>query len=613
MRVGPTSSRPAASTSFKYGLAYYRVSTSDQANTSFDEDGFSIQAQREYCQRKAAEMGVELVGEFVDRGKSARTARRPELQAMLARIKEDRDIQYIFVHKLDRLARSRADDVQISIFLANHGVDLVSCTENFDDTPTGKLAHNIMADFNEFYSANLGEEARKGLRKKVEAGGTPGNVPPGYRNARLKIIELGKDIGIVKAHKVYGTIMTECFKLYDSGHCTVADIADYANEQGLRLPANKRLPERPITAKHMQRLLRNRYYTGWVRFGGVDCRGDHPPLVDESTFARVQALLTARNMNKDKSRKRPHHLKGTLFCARCGRRLGITVATKTHTGSPYAYFYCLGRQRDKASCSQGYIPLNEIEQAVRAYWANIQLSAARSRSLRTAILHDFAGKHEQGQSEVERQKRRIIELEQRRKKAKAAYYADALELGDFKVEQEAIRRGIKAAQDSIATWSVELGSITDALDEALHLLTDPQALYDTVPEGLKTLLVHTLFEKLWILDTDVVGCELTEPFAELLTWEAQLARKEQEEEVTYYRRRETIASLSHLSDSWERPFIERPRGMLAIDEKNSDLQRSRSSNMAHMAGVRGFKLNPVLRSWLFEHFDGWGDLPPIVA
>ena len=32
-----------------YGLAYYRVSTSDQANTSFDDDGFSIQAQREYC------------------------------------------------------------------------------------------------------------------------------------------------------------------------------------------------------------------------------------------------------------------------------------------------------------------------------------------------------------------------------------------------------------------------------------------------------------------------------------------------------------------------------------------------------------------------------------
>src|SRR5690348_17559301 len=87
-----------------FGLAYYRVSTSRQANTSFDEDGFSIQAQRDYCQRKAAEMGVQLVDKYIDRGKSARTAGRPGLQAMLARIKEDTDIQYVFVHKLDRLA-----------------------------------------------------------------------------------------------------------------------------------------------------------------------------------------------------------------------------------------------------------------------------------------------------------------------------------------------------------------------------------------------------------------------------------------------------------------------------------------------------------------------------
>jgi site-specific DNA recombinase len=65
-----------------YGLAYYRVSTAEQANTSYDEDGFSIQAQREYCQRKSAEMGVHLVDEYIDRGKSARTADRPALQAM---------------------------------------------------------------------------------------------------------------------------------------------------------------------------------------------------------------------------------------------------------------------------------------------------------------------------------------------------------------------------------------------------------------------------------------------------------------------------------------------------------------------------------------------------
>jgi hypothetical protein len=81
----------------------------------------------------------------------------------------------------------------------------------------------------------------------------------------------------------------------------------------------------------------------------------------------------------------------------------------------------------------------------------------------------------------------------------------------------------------------------------------------------------SVFEKLWILDTAVVGCELSEPFVELLTVEAQLAliEQEREREATYYRRRETIMSLSHLSGSWERPFIELLHGMLAIDTKRT--------------------------------------------
>jgi site-specific DNA recombinase len=98
-------------------LASYRVSTMDQANTSFDDEGFPIQAQRDYCQRKAGELGARIEEEFIDRGKSARTADRPELKRLLARVKEDDAIHYVIVHKLDRLARSREDDVTLGLLL----------------------------------------------------------------------------------------------------------------------------------------------------------------------------------------------------------------------------------------------------------------------------------------------------------------------------------------------------------------------------------------------------------------------------------------------------------------------------------------------------------------
>lgn len=595
------------------GVAYFRVSTSRQANTSIDEDGFSIQAQREYCQRKASELGVQLVDEFVDRGKSARTADRPALQAMLTRIREDADIQYVFVHKLDRLARNRADDVQIGLLLAKNGVRLVSCTENIDDTPSGKLVRGIMGDIAEWYSSNLSEEAKKGLRKKVELGGTPGLAPLGYVNARLKITELGKDIGTVKVHKRYGPIITECFTLYDTGRSSLAEVAAHANDRGLRLAATKRLPERPLHTQHLQRILRNRYYTGWLSYNGVEYQGTHPALIDDETFARVQALLTARNLNKEKGRKRPHHLKGFLFCARCGRRFGITVRTKPRSRRTYAYFYCLGRQVDRHSCPQAHVPVGDLEDAVRAFWTHVRIPAERIRALRQAILENFAGKHEQGKGEIERQKRRIIELEQRRQKAKAAYFAEVLALDEFKAEQETIQRSIRAAEAVIAEWSVELESITKALDTACALVENPRVLYDELPEGLKIMLMQAVFEKLWVLDTTIVGSELTETFADLLTLEARLALNEHQwkmedgatgadEEVSYHRARDTVSTLlSGWGSSWERPYVERPRGLLPIDKQNPGRRKAQGSNVQHLVRVTGHKLNPALLRWLREH------------
>ena len=68
------------------------------------------------------------------------------------------------IHKIDRLARNRADDVEINLVLQRAGTTLVSCTENIDETPSGILLHGIMSSIAEFYSANLANEVLPGLR-----------------------------------------------------------------------------------------------------------------------------------------------------------------------------------------------------------------------------------------------------------------------------------------------------------------------------------------------------------------------------------------------------------------------------------------------------------------
>src|SRR6266851_5841304 len=125
-------------------VLYLRVSTTEQATKGGEAEGYSIPAQRQACTRKAEALGAAVVAEFVDAGESARSADRPQLQELLRFVAEEA-IEYVIVHKVDRLARNRVDDVQINLALKKGGVTLVSCSENIEETPSGILLHGIMS------------------------------------------------------------------------------------------------------------------------------------------------------------------------------------------------------------------------------------------------------------------------------------------------------------------------------------------------------------------------------------------------------------------------------------------------------------------------------------
>src|SRR5205807_8239268 len=83
-------------------------------------------------------------------------------------------IHFSFIHTFptrrssDLLARSREDDVAIVAAIRAAGAQIVSVTENIDETPTGVLLHGIMASVAEFYSLNLATEIMKGLTQKAD-------------------------------------------------------------------------------------------------------------------------------------------------------------------------------------------------------------------------------------------------------------------------------------------------------------------------------------------------------------------------------------------------------------------------------------------------------------
>src|SRR3954470_7950110 len=91
---------------------YVRVSSTGQLGRDGDEDGYSIPAQVQACERKAADLGAEVAKAYVERAESARSDDRPVLQQMLRDLPST-GVRYLIVHKVDRLARNRLDDAML--------------------------------------------------------------------------------------------------------------------------------------------------------------------------------------------------------------------------------------------------------------------------------------------------------------------------------------------------------------------------------------------------------------------------------------------------------------------------------------------------------------------
>lgn len=87
-------------------MPYLRVSTVSQVTTDYDPEGISIPAQHAACERKAQQVGITIVGQYVEPGRSGTTMRsRPAFQEMLRRVKRKRDVDVVLVYKLSRLNR----------------------------------------------------------------------------------------------------------------------------------------------------------------------------------------------------------------------------------------------------------------------------------------------------------------------------------------------------------------------------------------------------------------------------------------------------------------------------------------------------------------------------
>ncbi len=486
-------------------LIYLRVSTKEQAQTN-ESEGYSIAAQRKACTKYVQEKGWTLADEYTDRGESARSAHRPMLQEMLKRVKEDKSINAVVVHKIDRLARNLKDHVEITATLQKAKVGLVSVVENIEDTASGKLVEGIHAIVAEFYSSNLAAEVQKGMLEKVRQGGWPHQAPLGYKNIR----EGTRNVAIVIPDPETAPHVKEAFNLYATGDFSLDDINDFFFDRGMTNKKNSKKTMAHITISNM---LTNPFYTGVVRYKGIEYPGKHEALISRQLFQKVKSIYEVRNHGVAvRTRKNNHYLKGTLYCADCGSRFSIDTAK-----GKYTYFFCLGTKRGRGCNHTKHVSAADMEAQVEELYENVQLSKANADKLSMRFDEELISKQSTNAMEKQLLGRRIAKLADEQTKLLNAYYAEAIPLNLLKKEQDRIASEIASAQNRLEIIDMQLGELRETLDLALEIATQCGFGYKTASDNVRKFYNKAFFEKILVKDGKIVDKEYTDLFHDLLS------------------------------------------------------------------------------------------------
>jgi len=497
-----------------------RVSTNKQADKDADPEGYSLPAQREACQRKAEQLGAEIVDEYMDRGESAKTTDRPQFQTMLRRIQEDRDIDYVILDKVNRFARNRRDDANVLFELRKAGCQLVSVKENIDETPAGMLMHGILATIAEYESRNNGAEALKGMTRKAKVGGTPGRAPIGYLNVGRRHGD-GEEHRVVVVDPERAPLVQWAFEAYATGEWTISTLTAALQEKGLKALPHGRIVGRAVQRSHVAHLLSNRYYIGTVTFNGVENpEGKHQPIVSQSLFDAVQEVLTSHRAG-EKQRVHRHYLRSTLYCANCGNRLCFMMAKQR-----YPYFFCIGRQMKRAECPQRWIPAEELEEAVASYWKTVRLPQELQEVIREGLRAELDYQDKRAKPEIAWAKRRVTELEQESRNLSRGVVTGSIPPEHAREEQDRIRKERQDAEKVLGTTEMVFARIEDTLNRALGLVGSCDEVYRQGGPRIRRLANQFFFEKLLISERTVAGAVLREPWATIQSeqFQRQMAR-----------------------------------------------------------------------------------------
>jgi site-specific DNA recombinase len=476
-------------------LLYARVSTDKQADKEL-----SIPAQLLAMRDYARQRDWVIVEEFVEPGASAKTAERPVLQRLLTKVTEPQtEIGVVLVHKIDRLARNVHDHATIKMLLHKKGVRLSSVVENVDDTVSGQLVENIMASIAQFYSANLSDEVKKGMRQKVLGGGWPHLPPRGYISVRH-----AKDAAAhVEVHPGEGPTIRRAFELYATGLYSLKRLAAWMAGEGVT--SRKGLA---LAAGYLQSLLANPFYAGRVRWKDLDVTGAHEPLVSSELFAKVRTVMTNRfHQPRAKGSVGGFVLRGIAICGMCrGHMTGGIHKRK-------AYYNCSRRSYNKSLCEAvSYCRADVAHDGIADVCGKLRLSKTIADKLLKSAERAIRDRRSDAETKVSSLLAQRASLVEREARLTQAFISGQIVTEAYKATAERLKIRVATTEAQIRRLQQNPAEVLKHVEALIKRAESISELGDQISESRKVQLLHMVFDTIVLDANGVIGFALNPPF-----------------------------------------------------------------------------------------------------
>ena len=491
-------------------------------------ESVSIENQKLMLIKHVKEMGWELKEVYCDDGFSGTNQNRPAFQRMMADVKQG-FINTILTKDLSRLGRNYLEVGNLAeVFLPEHGCELVSLSEKYDDMAVFRNW------FNEQHSKTTSKKVKAAKRICAESGKYLGTYAPyGYKKDPDNRHGL-----VIDEHTA--PIVRRLFQLRASGMGFRA-IAIQLNEDGVISPKeyyyqnqNRKNPcatNRLWSECTVNAIIKNEVYignlihgrTGTVSYKNhkqinkpeeewIRAENTHEPLIERELWERVQKFTHARYRPRRRNDGEKNLFVGLLHCADCGYKLRAQVERgKRKDGSEYKYvsYMCGNYARSgKVACTGHIIYENALSDLVVEHIKDHALMVECNEeriidSILSAQNNETMSYRAAYQGELEAHKKQIAKLdllidnlyndrvtgvvpESLFKRQIQKYEQDRVDRLQSVETLEQRIKGMKQNTDNASTWATLMKRYTEL-------------------ETLDSEILLLLIEKIVISETQVIG------------------------------------------------------------------------------------------------------------